>query len=111
MPDETKSHASRLMWQLAGASRQVPKSYLVGTWTRLIRYKVKSKPIANGGFADIRAGKLRGMVVVVKTIRISPRADVGAIHKVRRVAGCPILVIRLTRHTESRTSVRNASSG
>ena len=77
----------------------------------MIRFKVKSKPIANGGFADIRAGKLRGMVVVVKTVRISHEADVGTIHEVRRLAGCPILVIRLTRHTESRPSVRNASSG
>jgi len=62
----TKAHAFKLMRKLAGASRQVPKSYLLGTFTR---YTVEKKVIANGGFADIRRGRVRGMNVAVKTIR------------------------------------------
>ena len=67
---------------LAGTSRQVPKSYLV---SMLTRYKVKDEVIANGGSAYIQEGRLRGMVVAVKTVRTSretmPKIDV--IHAVR----------------------------
>ena len=90
LPDGAKSHAFELLWELAGASRQVPKSYLIGT---LARYKVKDEIIASGGFADIRKGRLGGKVVAVKTIRTShammPKIDV--IHEVRNMARCSLV--------------------
>jgi hypothetical protein len=89
VPGETKSHAFKLLRKLAGASRQVPKSYLVGKFTR---YKVEKKVVASGGFADIREGRLRGMDVAVKTIRTSRETKVEAVHEVRKAAGCSILV-------------------
>lgn len=89
VPDEAKWHAFRLLRRLAGASRQVPNSYLVG---KLTRYKVRDEIIASSGFADIREGRLRGMVVAVKTIRASCETQVDAIHKVRKAVECPILV-------------------
>ena len=87
--DRTKSRAYKLLRRLAGASLQVPKSYLVGKWTR---FKVEDEVIARGGFADIREGKLGGMVVAVKTLNTSHTADANAIHKVRGTAGCSTLV-------------------
>ena len=87
--DRTESRAFKLLRRLAGASLQVPKSYLVGKWTR---YKVEDEVIARGGFADIREGKLGGMVVAVKTLNTSQKADTNAIHKVRGTAGCSTLV-------------------
>ena len=81
VPIVTKSHAFKLMRKLAGASRQVPKSYLVGSFSRL---KVEETIVASGGFAEIRKGRYRGVNVAVKTIRISLGADIKAIHKVRR---------------------------
>ena len=83
LPRATKIHALNLMWRLAGASRQVPKSYLIGKFTALIGYKVGKEIIANGGFADIRKGTLNGMDVAVKTIRLSREDDVDAVHEVR----------------------------
>ena len=78
------------MRRLAGASRQVPKSYLVGTFTW---YKVEKTVIASGGFADIRKGKLNGMDVAVKTIRIPIKneKELDEIHEVRNAADCLIL--------------------
>jgi hypothetical protein len=80
LPHATKSHAFKLMRRLAGASCQVPKSYLIGTFTR---YRVGRNIIASGGFADIRKGTLNGMDVAVKTIRLSQEDDVDAPHEVR----------------------------
>ena len=82
IPHATKSHALKLMRRLAAASRQVPKSYLIGKFTALIGYKVGKEIIASGGFADIRKGTLNGMDVAVKTIRLSQGDDVDAAHKV-----------------------------
>ena len=78
------------MRKLAGASRQVPKSYLVGTFTW---YKVGKRVVASGGFADIRKGKLNGMDVAVKTIRIPIKneKELDKIHEVRKAIHCPIL--------------------
>ena len=84
----TKSHAFKLMHKLAGTSRQVPKSYLVGAFSR---FKVEKTRFASGGFVDIRKGIYRGMNVAVKFIRVSPESDIEAIHEVRREVGCPIL--------------------
>ena len=76
------------MRRLAGASRQVPKSYFVDPFTR---YKVGKRVIASGGFADIRKGRLKGKNVAVKTIRISleDEKNIGPIHEVRDMAYCP----------------------
>ena len=77
------------MRKLAGASCQVPKSYLVGgTFSRL---KVGEPVIANGGFSNIREGRYKGMKVAVKTVRTSQESDIKAIHEVSRAIGCPIL--------------------
>ncbi|KAF9641864.1 hypothetical protein BDM02DRAFT_321745, partial [Thelephora ganbajun] len=76
--DTTRSHAFKLMRKLAGASRQVPKSYLVGTFTRC---KVEKNVIASGGYADIRKGRLKGMDVAIKTIRTSLQTDVDKVHE------------------------------
>jgi len=93
VPDETKLSALSLLRQLAGASRQVPKSYKIGGWTR---YTVKKEIFTSGGFADIRQGRLGARVVAVKTIRISRDTDVDEIHKVREVVGRSTRVDRLT---------------
>jgi hypothetical protein len=87
--DRTKSRAFKILRRLAGTSRQVPKSYLVGRWTR---FKVKKEIIAGGGFADIREGRLGGKVVAVKTIRTSRETKVDVVHEVRGAAGCSTLV-------------------
>ena len=85
----TKFHALKLMRELAGASRQVPKSYLVGTFSR---YKVEKDIIASGRFADIRKGRLNGMDVAVKAIRTSHKDDIDTIHEVRpKMTRCSIL--------------------
>jgi hypothetical protein len=82
LPRETKSLAFKMMRTLAGASRQVPKSYLVATFPA---FYVEREVIARGGSADIRKGRLNGMDVAVKTIRISAEDDrnIGVIHEVR----------------------------
>ena len=77
----TRSHAFKLMRKLAGASRQVPKSYLVNTF---MGCRVEKTIIASGGFADIREGRFKGMDVAVKTIRTSQRSNIDAIHEVRK---------------------------
>ena len=87
--DEAKWRVFRSLWQLAGASRPVLNSCLVGKSTR---YKVEDEAIASSGFVAIREGRLRGMVVAVKTIRTSRETQVDVIHKVRKAVGCPILV-------------------
>lgn len=76
----TKPHAFKLMRKLAGASRQVPKSYLIGTFTLL---RVEKKVIAGGGSADIRKGRLNGKDVAIKTVRVSLEdgEDFGSIHE------------------------------
>ena len=84
----TKSHAFELMRKFVVTTRQIPKSYIVGTSSG---FKVEKTIIARGGSADIRKGRYRGMDVAVKTIRISLESNVEAIHKVRRALGCPIL--------------------
>jgi len=94
VPHETKPHAFKLLRKLAGASRQVPKSYLVGTFTRC---QVSKDIFASGGFADIRQGKLKGKVVAIKTIRTSleTKADEAEVLEVRKTAR-PILINPLT---------------
>ena len=94
-----------------GASSQVPKSYLVGTWIRLTRYKVKSGLIANGGFADIRAGRLRGMVVAVKTICTSSETKIYLIYEVRNMAGCSVPRRLINMAIEPRPPAGNVSFG
>ena len=76
------------MRKLAGASRQLPKSYLVGTFSR---FKVEKTIIASGGFAVVRKGRYGGMSVAVKTTLTSHESDIGAIHEVRRAVRSPIL--------------------
>ena len=93
IPDETKSHAFKLLRKLAGASRRVPKSYLVGTLTR---YQVNKDPFASGGFADVREGRLGGKVVAIKTIRTSLETNLDEILEVCKTTGRSILVDRLT---------------
>ena len=88
VPDETKLHALQLLQKLAGGSRQVPKSYLVG---KLTRFKVEEEVIDSGGVSDIRKGRFRGMVVAVKTIRIHFHANVIAVYEVRKATRCFIL--------------------
>ena len=83
---ETKTRAFRLMRRLAGASRQVPKSYLIGRFTALMGYNVGKEIIASGGFADIQKGTLNGMDVAVKTIHLSQGDDVDEAHEVRLTA-------------------------
>ena len=78
VPDETRLLAFQLLQRLAGDSRQVPKSYLVGTLTS---YKVEKAVFASGGFADVRQGKLNRMTVAVKTVRA--RGKIDAVHGVR----------------------------
>ena len=77
-----------MMHKLAGASRQVPESYLVDKFSGL---KVEEAVIASGGFADIRKGIYKGMNVAVKTIRVSEQPDIKALHEVCKAARCPIL--------------------
>ena len=77
--DGTKLYALSMLRELAGASSQVPKSYLVG------KYIVKDGVIASGGFADIREGKLGEKVVAVKVIRMSEETKVDVIYKVRKL--------------------------
>lgn len=108
VPEETKPNAFGLLWKLAGASRQVPNSYLVD---ESAKYKVEGGVIASSDLADIREGRLRGMVVAVKTIHVSHETQINAIRQVRKVAGCVILVNLLMRHTKSRPSAGDASSG
>ena len=98
------------MWKLAGASRQIPKSYLVGTFTW---YKVEKRVFASGGFADIRKGKLNGMNVAVKTIRapIKNGKELDEIHEVRKADHYLILDDRPKRDTQLRHSARNAWFG
>ena len=57
------------------------------------RYKVEEEVIANGRFADIREGKLNGMDVAVKTIRIPivSRKELDKVHEVRKAVRCLIL--------------------
>ena len=84
----TKLHAFKLLRKLAGTSRQLPKRYLVGPFTR---FKVKKPIIASDGFGDVRKGRYKGMDVAVKTIRTSQWSDIKAMHKVHRVVRCPVL--------------------
>ena len=71
-----------MLRKLAGRTCQVPRSYLVGRWTR---YTVKKEVIASGGFADIREGRLGKRVVAVRTIRMTREVDADAVHKVSDV--------------------------
>ena len=74
---------------LAGASRQVPRSYLIGKSTR---FKIKDEIHANGGFVDIREGRLGKRVVAVKTLRKSWETKVDMFHEVCEAAGCSAFV-------------------
>ena len=89
VPLETKLHAFKLMQKLAGASCQVPKSYLIGG--AVFRLQVEKTIVAYGGSADIRKGRYKEMNVAVKTIRTSQQSDIEAIHEVRRAVRCSIL--------------------
>lgn len=73
------------MRRLAGSSRQLPKSYLVGTFTRC---KVEKRVIAGGAFSDIRKGRFKGMDVALKTMRVSleDEKNIHGIHEVRKTA-------------------------
>lgn len=92
LPHTTKAHAFKLMRRLAGASRQLPKSYHVGTFTRC---KIEKKVIANGAFADIRRGRMNGKDIAIKTIRVSleDEKNIGAIHEVREAICFTILEV------------------
>ena len=90
VPLVTKLHAFKLLRKLAGTSRQVPKSYLVGP---LSGFKVERIPFATGGFSDVRKGRYRGMDVAVKTIRVSQVSDIKVIHEVGRAVNVPFLTI------------------
>ena len=85
---ETKLHAFKLMRKLAGASRQVPGSYLVGIFPRL---NVEKIIFASGGLADVRKGKYKRMNVAVKSIRTSQQSNIKAIHEVRKAVGSSTL--------------------
>lgn len=87
--DEIKHLVLQLLQKLAGDSRQVPKSYLVGTLTN---YRVEKAVFASSGFADIRQGKLRGMTVAVKTIRAQGRINM--VHEARETPACSIFTGR-----------------
>ena len=93
-----------MLRKLAGKTCQVPRSYLVGRWTR---YTVKKEIIASGGFADIREGKLGKKVVAVRSIRVTREIDADAIHKVSDVAARRLAM----RHTGSRPSAKNVFCG
>ena len=58
----------------------------------LTRYKVKDEIIASGGSADIREGRLGGVVVAVKTVRITREMmpEIHVIHEVRDMTGCSV---------------------
>lgn len=87
MDNETWSNALGLLRILAETSRQIPKRYLVA---KSAKYEVEKGVIASGGFADIRRGKLGGVVVAVKTIRASPDTESVAIYEVCNVLSLPI---------------------
>ena len=78
-PNKTRSNAFKVLRKLAGNTRQVPKSYLIGRWTR---YTVKEEIIASGGFADVREGRLGDRVIAVRTIRVSLQTNIDDTHKV-----------------------------
>ena len=85
LPHVAKLHAFKLMRTLAGASRQVPKRYLVGTFAQ---YKVEKNVIAIGWFGDIRRGRFNGMDVAEKTVRVTLFDDIDAVHEVRQNVTC-----------------------
>lgn len=107
VPNETYLNAFQLLRELAGDSRQVPRSYLVGI---LARYKVEKQVIANGGFAAIREGRLKGLVVAVKTIWTRQGSDIDTVYEVRGATGCKSDPID-ENGAASRLSARNAYSG
>ena len=76
------------MWKLAGASRQVPKSYLIGASSG---FEVEETIIARGGLTKVRRGRYRGMDVAVNTLITWRQSDIEEMHEVRRAIGCPIL--------------------
>ena len=59
------------MRKLAGASRQIPGSYPICTFSRC---RVEKTVIVGSGFADIRKGRFKGMDVAVKTLRTSQKS-------------------------------------
>lgn len=77
-PEETRLNALKMLRKLAGDTRQVPKSYLIGKQTR---YTVKKQIIATGGFADVREGVLGNEVVAVRTLRTSMQTNVEGLHQ------------------------------
>ena len=85
LPYVTKLHAFKLMRTLAGASRQVPNRYLVGTFAQ---YKVEKNVIAIGWFGDIRRGRFNGIDVAVKTVRVSLFDDIDAVQEVGQNVTC-----------------------
>lgn len=85
LPHVTKSHAFKLLRSLAGDSRQLPESYLVGKFSR---YRVEKEVIAGGTFAVIRKGRYKGTDVAIRTIRVSleDQKNLDEIHEVRKAA-------------------------
>ena len=86
--EETRLNALRMLRNMAANACQVPKSYLIGRWTR---YSVKKEILASGGFADVREGRLGGRAVAVKTLRISRQNDIKHVHKVCDATGSSIV--------------------
>jgi hypothetical protein len=83
-PDKTRSNALKLLRRLAGNTRQVPKSYTIGRWTR---YTVREEIIAGGGYADVREGRLGHRVIAIKTLRVSQETNIDDLHKVCDAVG------------------------
>ena len=66
------------MRMLAYNSGQVPSHYQVDRQS----LQVDSRVIASGAFAEVRAGKLGGMAVAVRTLRTDRQADHFEVQKV-----------------------------
>ena len=66
------------MRMLAYDSGQVPSHYQVNRQS----LRVDSRVIANGAFAEVRAGNLGGMTVAVRTLRTDRQADHCEVQKV-----------------------------
>ena len=70
------------MRMLAYNSGQVPPRYRVGRQS----LSVEAHVIANGGFADIREGRLGGRTVAVRSLRTDRETNLDEIQKVRAVS-------------------------
>ena len=128
----TATHGIRLSVRLEGAERESGSGWnevarlraVVGTCWSLApspeklscwyvdEIKVKGEVIASGISVDIREGRLKGMVVAVKTIR-TPRemSEIDVIHEVCNMARCSVRCELIGMAIEPRPSAGNASFG